>query len=219
MVCDVSGRNPNVFFELGIRMATQKPTVIVKDDKTTYPFDTAPNRYIEYPRDLRHPAMEKFKKQLIAALEKTINQPSENSFIGQLGPFQIPDVQVAATTSENLMLEKLDRIEHAVQEQRSSRLSRQDRLGHNPFRALTRFGHDTSLDDDKEVVEIRVDTGETQLQNALEELAHFPEFEHLEVSYERENDREWSVNLRGFDLNEKRLRKIFGRVLENAIPF
>src|SRR3954468_16217721 len=39
VVCDVSGKNPNVMFELGLRLAFDKPTVIIKDDKTDYSFD------------------------------------------------------------------------------------------------------------------------------------------------------------------------------------
>src|SRR5687768_15159461 len=31
VVCDVSGKNPNVMFELGLRLAFDKPTLIVKD--------------------------------------------------------------------------------------------------------------------------------------------------------------------------------------------
>ena len=40
IACDVSGKNPNVMFELGMRLAFDKATVIVKDDKTDYSFDT-----------------------------------------------------------------------------------------------------------------------------------------------------------------------------------
>ena len=36
VVCDVSGKNPNVMFELGMRLAFDKPTIIIKDDKTSY---------------------------------------------------------------------------------------------------------------------------------------------------------------------------------------
>jgi hypothetical protein len=47
VVCDVSGKNPNVMFELGLRLAFDKPVIIVKDDKTTYSFDTAPIEHVE----------------------------------------------------------------------------------------------------------------------------------------------------------------------------
>jgi hypothetical protein len=36
LVCDVSARNPNVMFELGVRLAFDKPTILIKDDKTSY---------------------------------------------------------------------------------------------------------------------------------------------------------------------------------------
>lgn len=117
IVCDVSGRNPNVFFELGIRMATQKPTVIIKDDRTVYPFDTSPNRYIEYPRDLRHPGMEKFKKELASAIGKTIAQEPEASFIGQLGPFQIPKIDSKEAPISDVILQRLSSIERKLSEQ------------------------------------------------------------------------------------------------------
>jgi hypothetical protein len=34
VVCDVSCKNPNVMFELGMRLAFDKPTIIVMDKKT-----------------------------------------------------------------------------------------------------------------------------------------------------------------------------------------
>lgn len=111
VVCDVSGRNPNVFFELGIRMATQKPTIVIKDNATIYPFDTSVNRYIEYPRDLRHPLVENFKKELSDMIIKVSNQKPEMSFIGQLGPFQIPNIESTEISASEAILAKLDRIE------------------------------------------------------------------------------------------------------------
>lgn len=42
VLCDISQHNPNVFFELGIRTALDRPVVLVKDDKTEkLPFDTS----------------------------------------------------------------------------------------------------------------------------------------------------------------------------------
>jgi hypothetical protein len=41
-LCDITSGNPNVFFELGVRTAVDKPVSIVKDTKTPgIPFDTA----------------------------------------------------------------------------------------------------------------------------------------------------------------------------------
>ncbi|MBL1267462.1 MAG: hypothetical protein COA87_006875 [Halomonas sp.] len=65
VVCDVSAKNPNVMFELGMRLAFDKPTIIVKDDLTDYSFDTSPIEHLEYPRDLRFYKIQDFKKSLL----------------------------------------------------------------------------------------------------------------------------------------------------------
>ncbi len=53
VLCDMSSLNPNVFFELGIRTALDKPISLVKDDATPrVPFDTGIINYHEYSSDL-----------------------------------------------------------------------------------------------------------------------------------------------------------------------
>lgn len=53
VVVDVSGKNPNVMFELGMRLTFDKPTVIVKDDETDYSFDTSPRAKQDQPTQRR----------------------------------------------------------------------------------------------------------------------------------------------------------------------
>ncbi|MBM6607960.1 hypothetical protein JTF19_17515 [Enterobacteriaceae bacterium RIT814] len=52
-ICDLSGRNPNVMYELGLRQAFNKKTVLIKDDRTISPFDVQAFRYCEYDSSLR----------------------------------------------------------------------------------------------------------------------------------------------------------------------
>lgn len=40
VLCDLSGWNPNVFFELGVRTSLNMPIALVRDEKTKIPFDT-----------------------------------------------------------------------------------------------------------------------------------------------------------------------------------
>ena len=47
-LCDLSNRNPNAMFELGIRQAFDKPVVLVQEVGTKPIFDIAPLRYTEY---------------------------------------------------------------------------------------------------------------------------------------------------------------------------
>lgn len=53
-ICDLSSRNPNVLFELGLRQAFDKPTVLVQESGTPKIFDIAPLRYTEYRKELKY---------------------------------------------------------------------------------------------------------------------------------------------------------------------
>jgi hypothetical protein len=54
VLCDISALNPNVFFELGIRTAVDKPVCIVKDNRTeVIPFDTSIMNVHTYEPSLR----------------------------------------------------------------------------------------------------------------------------------------------------------------------
>ena len=49
VLCDISGWNANVFFELGIRVALDKPVAMVRDTQTpTIPFDNNPRAHHQY---------------------------------------------------------------------------------------------------------------------------------------------------------------------------
>ncbi|HHK7964829.1 hypothetical protein PTR04_19390 [Serratia ureilytica] len=52
-ICDLSGRNPNVMYELGLRQAFNKKTVLIKDNQSISPFDVQAFRYHEYNHSLR----------------------------------------------------------------------------------------------------------------------------------------------------------------------
>ena len=71
IVCDVSGTNPNVMFELGMRLARNKPAIIVKDDSTPFEFDTSIIQHIIYPRDLNHHKIKMFMYELAVSIEET----------------------------------------------------------------------------------------------------------------------------------------------------
>lgn len=51
-ICDLSTRNPNVLFELGLRQAFDKPTILVQEEGTPKIFDINMFRYIEYRNGL-----------------------------------------------------------------------------------------------------------------------------------------------------------------------
>jgi nucleoside 2-deoxyribosyltransferase len=52
VLCDISSLNPNVFFEMGIRTALDRPVCLVRDSATEIPFDTGVLNYHEYDHQL-----------------------------------------------------------------------------------------------------------------------------------------------------------------------
>lgn len=118
VVCDVSGKNPNVMFELGMRLAFDKPTIIVIDDKTNYSFDTAPIEHLSYPRDLRYFSILKFKEKLrdkiTATIKKSKEDPHYTTFLKHFGEFEIAHVEKKEGSLNDVVLSRLDDITHQI---------------------------------------------------------------------------------------------------------
>lgn len=53
-VCDLSTRNPNMLFELGIRQAFDKPVVFIQEKGTSKIFDIAPLKYLENSKEVKY---------------------------------------------------------------------------------------------------------------------------------------------------------------------
>lgn len=51
IIADVTGRNPNVFYEMGIAHTVGKPVIIITQDRTDIPFDVSQFRYFLYSDD------------------------------------------------------------------------------------------------------------------------------------------------------------------------
>lgn len=110
-VCDVSAKNSNVMFELGLRLAFDKPTIIIKDDKTNYSFDTSPIEHLEYPRDLRFSSIVKFKqelsKKISATYQASIDNPNYTTFLKHFGEYKISNLEEKEVTSDKYIMESI----------------------------------------------------------------------------------------------------------------
>jgi hypothetical protein len=71
-ICDLSSRNPNVLFELGIRQAFDRPVVLIQEIGTPKIFDIAPLRYLEYSKDMKYHEVLKSQRELKDAIEATV---------------------------------------------------------------------------------------------------------------------------------------------------
>lgn len=128
VVCDVSAKNPNVMFELGLRLAFDKPTIIVKDDLTEYSFDTAVIEHIEYPRDLRFNKIvtfkEKLKTKIAATHKKATEDTSFSPFLKHFGTFTVAGLDTKEVSRDDYMFqeikEELRRLQSMVRREQGS---------------------------------------------------------------------------------------------------
>lgn len=118
IVCDVSGKNPNVMFELGMRLAFDKPTVIIKDDKTDYTFDTGVIEHITYPRDLRFQRIVEFKQLLaqkvLATYNASLNNPDHSTFLKNFGTFKVAHLTEKEASAEQVILDAIVELQREV---------------------------------------------------------------------------------------------------------
>lgn len=118
VICDVSCKNANVMFELGMRLAFDKPTIIIKDDLTGYSFDTSLIEHLEYPRDLRFTSIIKFKenlaKKLIATHKKATEDPNYSTFLKNFGKYKIAHLEDKEITSDTYILNAIEELRRDV---------------------------------------------------------------------------------------------------------
>ena len=118
IVCDVSGKNPNVMFELGMRLAFDKPVIIIKDNITSYSFDTSPIEHLTYPRDLRFNKIVEFKKELkekiIGTYQKSQSDPSYTTFLKNFGRFTVAKLATTEVSQNEFLMEEIQELKSLI---------------------------------------------------------------------------------------------------------
>lgn len=147
VVCDVSGKNPNVMFELGMRLAFDKPTIIVKDDKTSYSFDTSSIEHLEYPRDLRFAKVVEFKQKLADKIQATIERATKDlnytTFLKHFGEFKVAKLDKKEITGQEFIIEELKSIKYGMR--RLERLQFPSKESESRYRDAARAESDVNI--------------------------------------------------------------------------
>lgn len=125
-ICDLSARNPNVFYELGFRQAFNKKTVLMKDEKTNRPFDISAIRSFEYQSSLRIDLVNEAIEKLAKALTETeaMTKEETNSLLKLLAidsPAKLPQ-SLKLSDDSSLILQAICDLSDDVQ-----RILRKDR--------------------------------------------------------------------------------------------
>lgn len=70
-VCDLSSKNPNVLYELGLRQAYDKPVVLVQDDKTDRIFDVSGINTLTYSSNRLYENVLSARRNITEAITET----------------------------------------------------------------------------------------------------------------------------------------------------
>lgn len=118
-ICDLSSRNPNVMYELGIRQAYGKKVVLIQDDATDKIFDVAGINTVFYKRDRLYENVTKAKDDIANAIKETYENGSFSLMsIANLENATVDNSKVDEVVFDRFMMKsiysKLDAIEDSI---------------------------------------------------------------------------------------------------------
>jgi len=74
-IADLTGKNPNVFYELGVRHAVNDNTILIAQSEDDVPFDLRGLRFITYTKDFQ--GGPRLRNAITAAVEDIVKQPEK----------------------------------------------------------------------------------------------------------------------------------------------
>ena len=118
VICNISYRNPNVLFELGMRIAFNKSVIMIFDNMEKCPFDVSGIRYITYDKNLDYYDIKNFKESLKGKIKETLNSKEEgNPYLRVLKDevlFKVTPQKKEVSEGEKLLLDKISKIEEMI---------------------------------------------------------------------------------------------------------
>ena len=133
VVCDLSGKNPNVMFELGIRQAFDKPVTLIKDETTNGIFDVDPLKYTTYSKNLKYNNVVKSQIEISESIRGTFAAKDDPNTINSI--IRLLSIEKPAELKPNddayhnmflVMMSKISAIENKIN-------YKQDLLENNNF--------------------------------------------------------------------------------------
>lgn len=125
VIVDVSSKNPNVMFELGVRLAFDRPFILLKDDLTDYIFDISSIHHINYRRDLRYKDIvdvkNQIKSKLLATYKKSLEE--ESIYLKDFGTFKVANLQSTELPLKDYMEKMFSEIKRDINRVRHNIIS------------------------------------------------------------------------------------------------
>lgn len=121
---DLTDKNPNVFYELGLAHAISKPTILLTSNIDDIPFDLKPQRVIEYNKNASNWG-ESLKEKITQAVIETIENPEDSIPPYFLEPTRSVKTKVREEKIEYLnLLNKVRKLERTVYDEHTLRSRR-----------------------------------------------------------------------------------------------
>lgn len=116
VVADISELNPNVMFELGLRLASKKPTVVIGSAGGSIPFDIRDFHVISYPGDLNILDMEEFFGRIEGALQAKLKAYRDGTYEPFLGNVVVDVLspESRAVPFNELILERIEDLSRQI---------------------------------------------------------------------------------------------------------
>lgn len=121
-LCDLSAKNPNVLYELGLAQAYDKKVVLVKDNRTEYVFDVSGISTVEYRAERLYEHVEQARKDISDAISATAQR--KNNTILEMVKVRAASIDTSEPDShdtQNYMLNMLEGIQRQLAELKMSK--------------------------------------------------------------------------------------------------
>jgi hypothetical protein len=130
VVAELTGKNPNVYYELGLAHAIRKPAILISSNIEDVPFDLRPLRVFIYDKNVPDWGA-KLKLNISKAIVETLSSPIESI------PHTFRNYEPAKTSEEVSLVERLSFVENKLNDLviDSSFISNTDKI-------FSRFGFD-----------------------------------------------------------------------------
>lgn len=143
-VADLTGGNPNVYYELSVRHGALLPVVLIAEEGTQLPFDISQSRVIFFDHtDLSSAgrATEELQTQIEASLTGTPDNPIADGM--RLAELQAGNVEEQTL---GLVMERLERLSHTTEQidERLRRSERQSAIGNSVGRVPVELRSDAT---------------------------------------------------------------------------
>lgn len=137
VIADVSDLNPNVMLELGLRLSTKRPTIVITDGEEKPPFDLAAFQYHIYPKNLEYNAIESFINEISGKLNSVYSSYRDDKYKSFVESFTFEVVEPSEVTipAEEALRDRLDDISDMLRKlEQSQRTSSVNKM---PFTTLS----------------------------------------------------------------------------------